>query len=167
MAQDILPSRRQFLTGRPLRPVAEFRPPWTDERSVTSRCTGCGDCIAACGERILEAGPGGLPRVHFQGGECTFCGDCAAACDEGVFLANLAEPWPVTVAMTGTCLLSAGIACRLCTDACTESALRFDLSVRPVGAIRIDADACTGCGACLSSCPSHSLALQDPRQGAA
>ena len=167
MAQDHAPSRRQFLTARPNRPAAEFRPPWTDERLLASRCTGCGGCIAACGERILEPGAGGLPRVSFNGGECTFCGACAAACDEGAFLADLAKPWPVTVVMANTCLLSAGIACGLCTDACAQTALRLDLSVRPVGAIHIDADACTGCGACLSACPNKSLALHDARQGAA
>ena len=163
-AAEFQPGRRGFLAGLKPRPAPEFRPPWTDEQSVANRCTGCGKCVQSCPEAILEAGPGGLPRLKVGTGECTFCHACADACEEGVFLADLAAPWPVTVTMAGNCLLGAGISCRLCTDACPTGALRFDLSVRPVGAIRIDAAACTGCGACLPPCPMQALALHDGRQ---
>ncbi len=159
------PARRAFLAGLRAQPKPEFRPPWTDEARVASHCTGCGDCVRACDAAILEAGPGGLPRLRVGVGECTFCHACADACDEGVFLADLAEkPWPVVVAMTGNCLLAAGITCQLCTDACPTGALRFDLSARPMGAIRINAAACNGCGACLPPCPTQAFALQDGRQ---
>lgn len=163
-AIEFQPGRRGFLAGLRPRPAPQFRPPWTDEASVSARCTGCGACIKACAAGLLAAGPGGLPRLVPGQGECTFCRACADACDEGVFLADLAAPWPVTVALSGSCLLKAGISCRLCTDACPTEALRFDLSVRPAGAIRIDAEACTGCGACLPPCPTQALGLQDGRQ---
>jgi ferredoxin-type protein NapF len=68
-------------------------------------------------------------------------------------------PAPRGVALTGHCLLHAGISCRLCTDACGTLALRFDLTARPVGAIRIDTSACTECGECLPPCPTKALTL--------
>lgn len=106
---------------------------------------------------------GGLPRIRFSGRECTFCGDCATSCTAGVFAPVAERPWPVTVELGAACLLGAGVACRLCTDACDRGALRFDQSVRPVGAIHVDADACTGCAACLPACPTASLTLRDDR----
>lgn len=161
---EFQPGRRGFLTGLRTHPRPAFRPPWTDEHSVTSRCIGCGACVKACPEDVLGSGPGGSPQFQVGKGECTFCHACADACDEGVFLADLTAPWPVVAAMEGNCLLEAGISCRVCPDACPTGALGFDITVRPVGAIRIDAAACTGCGACLPPCPMQALALRDGRQ---
>lgn len=156
------PSRRQFLTARLARPAPEFRPPWTDDPRLAARCTRCGDCAQACPQGIIDLGAG-LPRIRFDGRDCTFCGDCAAACPADAFGDVAERPWPVTVELGGGCLLPDGIACRLCTDACDRGALRFDLRVRPVGAVRIDAEACTGCAACLPVCPTASLTLHDAR----
>lgn len=156
------PSRRNFLSGRIARPAPEFRPPWTTDARIAALCTRCGDCAPACPEGIIEMADG-HPRIRLAGRECTFCGECASACTAGVFDSSQPRPWPVTVGIGADCLLAAGIACRLCTDACDRGALRFDLRVRPVGAIHVDADACTGCGACLPACPSQSLTLHDAR----
>ncbi len=155
-------TRRQFLTGRITDPAPEFRPPWTTDADVRARCTGCGDCARACGQGIVEM-VSDLPRIRFAGQECTFCGDCVSACPEDVFDKEAARPWPVTVELGAGCLLPAGIACRVCTDACDQTALRFDLRVRPVGAILVDVTACTGCAACLPACPTGSLTLRDDR----
>lgn len=159
-----MPSRRGFLTGRVARPEPQFRPPWTDEDRVQAHCTSCEACVQACPEGIIEFDSQKRPRIRFQGAECTFCADCAQACPEPVFDLTQAAPWPVTVSITDACLNAAGIACQLCTDSCDPHALRMDLSVRPVGAIQLDTDACTGCGACLANCPNDAIALNDPRQ---
>lgn len=155
-------TRRQILTGRIAKPAPQFRPPWTTEARIADLCTRCGDCAPACPQGIIEIVEG-FPRINFGGGECSFCGDCAKACTAGVFQPDLPRPWPVTVEIGASCLLGAGIACQLCTDVCDSRALRFDLRVRPVGAIFVDAEACTGCGACLPVCPSGSLLLRDDR----
>ncbi|WP_291734461.1 ferredoxin-type protein NapF [Leisingera sp. F5] len=158
------PSRRAFLTGKVARPEPEFRPPWTDEARVQAQCTGCNACVEACPQGIIEFDSHSRPRISFHGGECTFCGACAEACPQAVFDLAQPAPWPVTVEITSSCLNAAGIACQLCTDICDPRALRMDLSVRPVGAIQVDPGACTGCGACLSTCPNNAIALCDPRQ---
>lgn len=152
-------SRRGFLTGA----RAEFRPPFTTEARLARACSGCGACVKACPEGILQTGPGGLPRLKPGLGECTFCRACVTACPEDVFAEG--PPWEVTARLTGSCLLTAGISCRLCSDACPNGALRFDAFARPVGAIAIGPD-CTGCGACLIPCPQAALTLHDPRQEA-
>lgn len=120
--------------------------------------------MQACPEGIIGFDGGNRPLIRFHGGECTFCMACAESCPEPVFDLTQAAPWPVTVSITDSCLNTAGIACQLCTDSCDPQALRMDLSVRPVGAIQLDVDACTGCGACLGSCPNDAIALNDPRQ---
>ncbi|GGW34750.1 nitrate reductase [Gemmobacter lanyuensis] len=155
-------SRRQFLTGRVAKPAPEFRPPWTSELRLAQHCTACGDCAPACPEGIIEI-KDGRPRIRLNGAACSFCGACATACTAGAFDRDQPEPWPVRVEVGPSCLLAAGIACQLCTDACDSAALRIDLRVRPVGAIRIDAAACTGCGACLAVCPGAALQLRDDR----
>ncbi|MBK5935070.1 ferredoxin-type protein NapF [Rhodovulum imhoffii] len=135
------------------------RPPWTDEGRVRALCTSCGDCIAACPEAILRAGPARTPIVDFLENSCTFCRDCAAACGEGVFRDETQTPWTLTARLGAACLLRMGVSCRSCTDACDAHALRFDLRAGPVGAIHVDHDACTGCGACVGVCPAGAVTM--------
>jgi ferredoxin-type protein NapF len=158
-------TRRNFLRGRARAEAPPFRPPWTDDARVLERCTGCNACVAACPETILGL-DGGRPVVVLAGGACTFCGACAEACDAGVFEPGRAPAWDVEATIGADCLLARGVSCQLCTDICPEAALALDLSHRPVGRIRVDTAACTGCGACLAACPSAAIALRD-RRGAA
>lgn len=154
------PSRSAFL-GR----TAPMRPPGTDETRIRAHCTSCGECIRACPEAILIPGPARTPVVDFSRGGCTFCNACSEACDEAVFDDRSEQPWGQIAVIGEGCLLTAGISCQTCTDACDAEALTFDLSVRPVGAVRIDASGCTGCGFCLSACPVSAIKIS-PDQGA-
>jgi len=45
------------------------------------RCTGCGDCVAACpsGALELQAGHAVLARPE----DCAYCGDCETLCPQG------------------------------------------------------------------------------------
>ncbi|MBK0326723.1 ferredoxin-type protein NapF [Rhodobacteraceae bacterium F11138] len=166
MPADASPAltRRAFLTSRAKSEKPAFRPPWSDEPSVATHCTGCSDCITACPQGILINDSAGRPQVVLNGGECTFCAACATACAEPVFDLTQPDPWPVHAHIGGACLLAAGISCQLCTDLCDATALRMDLAIRPVGAIHVDSQACTGCGACLAACPTQAIALVDARQ---
>lgn len=136
------------------------RPPWSSEPSIRNACTSCGACIRKCPEAILRAGPAGTPIVDFSLGACTFCKACVDACPEPVFdLA--AAPWNLTSEIGSSCLLNAGVSCRSCTDACDTSALRFDLRAGKAGKIVVEEKACTGCGACLATCPVGAIALAE------
>lgn len=56
------------------------------------------------------------------------------------------------------CLTLSGVMCESCADICEQRAIRF---VRR-GAIKqplIDADACSGCGECLSVCPADAISI--------
>ncbi|HEY6815314.1 MAG TPA: ferredoxin-type protein NapF, partial [Croceibacterium sp.] len=122
-------------------------------------CTGCGDCIAACPERVLAPGEGGFPTFDPALGECLFCGECVTACESRALdPLRLDRPWQLEAAVSAGCLARNGVTCFACRDACGESAIRF----RPAlgGAVpEIDAARCTGCGACVGPCPVTAISL--------
>jgi ferredoxin-type protein NapF len=124
----------------------------------TRGCTRCSDCITACPERILISGSGGFPEIDFTSGACTFCGACADACAGGALVRVAGEPpWHRIAAIGNSCLVTRGVSCRVCEDACDAGAIRFSPAsrARPV----IDAVLCTGCGACVRPCPVQTLTV--------
>ncbi|MDX1593094.1 MAG: ferredoxin-type protein NapF [Gammaproteobacteria bacterium] len=158
-------SRRAFLTAGTRRLSLPARPPWSvDEARFVSGCTRCEACITACPERILVRGDGGFPEVDFRRGGCTFCGDCARACPEPLFArpGGGTAPWALRADVGEACLGRAGVVCELCRDACDARALRFVAGRRRLTAPSLDADRCTGCGACVSACPPGALEVTVP-----
>ncbi|WP_162933089.1 ferredoxin-type protein NapF [Roseovarius sp. EL26] len=152
-------NRRDLFRGA-LRPVKGVNlPPWVSPTSL-ARCDGCNDCVTACPEDILKLDDRGHPVVDFSNTGCTFCGDCANACPQDVFLHTSEPAWEVQLVVSDKCLLENGISCQLCTDFCDYDALSFDLSCRPVGALKVEQDSCTGCGMCIGACPVAALSLK-------
>lgn len=149
--------------GRSGRVPQTLRPPWTDETRIRDNCTSCGACIKTCPESILVTARAGTPAIELNGGACTFCGDCAAACDEPVFRSTDETPWTIIAAIGSSCLLHQGVTCQSCTDACDVAALSFSFASGPAGAISLDSDLCTGCGACLGVCPVSAIQLTFPQ----
>ncbi|MGY1410086.1 MULTISPECIES: ferredoxin-type protein NapF [unclassified Luteimonas] len=155
--------RRSLLRGR-LRDAPVLRPPWAfDESRFADACTGCGDCISACPEQVLVRGAGGLPVFEPSRGECSFCGDCAAACRVGLFAQSDQAPWTLRALVGDSCLAANGVVCFSCRDACGASAIRF-APARTVPVPEILADRCTGCGACVSGCPTAAISLTAKRE---
>ncbi len=166
-------SRRGFLSGKIATPPP-LRPPWSvAEYRFVELCTSCGDCTVACTEGLLRLGDDKRPKVDFRkGGKdgCTFCGDCAAACPSGAItgLNKLAErpaPWHLRIDINSNCLAYRGIECRSCGDRCSPDALLFRPRAGGVSIPEIDAETCTGCGACFGACPVEAInisSLDDP-----
>jgi ferredoxin-type protein NapF len=130
------------------------------EARFTDACTRCGDCERACPQRILVRGDGGFPEVDFRRGECTFCGRCVEACVAEAFVSRAQPPWLAFAGVAADCLARRGVVCQTCGDACEARALRFQhKSGHRVPVPVIDAAVCTGCGACVASCPVNAIGM--------
>ena len=152
------PARRAFLRGRP-RVRAENRPPWAlAEAEFIAVCTRCNACLDACPTHILVAGDAAYPTVDFQRGECTFCGACRAACTPGA-LREQALPWPYKARIGASCLPQQGVECRVCGDFCDPRAIRFTPRLGGSPWPEVDAERCTGCGACVAPCPAGAIRI--------
>ncbi len=109
------------------------------------------------------AGDGGYPEVSFRDGACTFCGLCEAACKPKALQRVEGEaPWHRVAVVASECLSHRGVECRLCGDACDESALKFPPRLGGVALPVVDPLRCTGCGACVAPCPVSAMAVQPP-----
>ena len=151
-------SRRAFfgLRSRRAGPDA-IRPPWSLEATLIDHCTRCGDCVAACPEKILHLDAAGLPEVDFSAGACTFCGDCARICAAPVFDLARTPAWQVEISVSDQCLPKRGILCESCRDICIDGAIGFTRAPGQAPVPRISESACTGCGACLAVCPAGAI----------
>ena len=155
-------SRRALFGGVWRGGVQPVRPPWTpSEAEFTDRCTGCGDCIAACPQKILVGGRAGYPVVDFSRGACDFCGACADSCPESLFADRENTPWKVKARVGADCLSARGVTCRVCAEWCDARAVGFRLDVGGRAYPEISGTACTGCGECVAVCPANAIAMEE------
>lgn len=162
---EIVLSKREFLFGRKALVEQSIPPPWA--QNIHQSCTQCGDCLDACSENILTLDAMNFPKVDFSLGECTFCGECADVCNDSVFLDRdgpAVTPWDLAVSVSKQCLLESKVYCRSCGDACPEGAIKFKLELASVTHIKINHELCSGCGACVASCPKDAVSIQNTRQ---
>lgn len=155
-------NRRQFLSGDVAGRRKALRPPWAlSEAAFVARCTGCGDCVAACPARILLTDRAGFAAVDFSRGECDFCGACVAACPATALQRNPGDaPWHLVARIDHErCLGGGNVECRRCAEPCVSGALRVRLRIGGFSAPEIDATRCTGCGACYAVCPVQAVSL--------
>ena len=160
MTQGINQSRRNLFSRRKTNLI---RPPWSkSEQAFTDNCTRCDKCITACDTQIIKRGEGGFPEIDFSNDECTFCKKCVEVCPEPVFDSSTELPWTIIATIKDSCLTDKGVWCQSCKDACDPRAISFVMAVGQVPKPIIDTNACTGCGACVSPCPSDAIALAAP-----
>ncbi len=152
-------ARRNLLRGRTRAEPAPLRPPYATNTSVMDACTRCGACVAACPDGIVVRGDGGFPEVDFSRGECTFCADCAQACPAPVFDLTALRPWDLLAVIGEGCLTGQGVVCQSCREACPERAIAFQIASGRVPRPFVETASCTGCGACVSRCPTDAIVV--------
>ncbi len=161
-------SRREFFKSfvAPLRPAKEeesprvVRPPYGLSESLSqSECPSCESkaCVTSCEEKIILIADDGTAVLNFAKSGCTFCDECAAVCDLGVLSLEHEEyksklNADFTISFKG-CVAHNGVICFSCKEPCIDDAIMFNGMFNPV----IDMDRCTGCGFCISVCPTDAI----------
>ncbi len=153
-------SRRAFLRGA--FNEAPVPRPFGADAGFVERCSKCGDCVAACPEAVLTPDRDGFPVFEPALGACTFCGACIDACETGALVEGGAWRWQAFAG--AACLSMNGVQCRACQDHCDALAIGFRLLPGGRSRPQIDAEACTGCGACVAPCPVGAIGLRQPKQ---
>ncbi|MDR0806509.1 MAG: ferredoxin-type protein NapF [Enterobacteriaceae bacterium] len=151
-------SRRNLLRGQWHR-SSTIRAPWSiAEEQFTDLCSRCHACVDACETGVLIASSQqAFPEIDFQRAECTFCGRCAEVCPEPVFRPIDTPAWQRVASIGQSCLMNQGVTCRSCQDECETGAIKFQLRLGTTAQPVLDMASCTGCGACIRSCPVQAI----------
>lgn len=165
--QNISLSRRNLLRGKfsaaqgSLTSQTAVRLPWSiSEQHFTDHCSRCNDCINACPQNIIVKGSGGFPEINFALGECTFCQDCVVSCNVPLFTdIATTTPWPYKAVINDKCLAQNNVHCQSCQDSCEPYAIKFAPRLGGVSQPKIELLDCTGCGGCVSICPTNAISI--------
>jgi len=160
-------NRRDFFKSftKPLRqakedPLLLVRPPYGKYESLfQNKCPSCEvkSCVTSCDEKIIFIADDGTPTLSFKQNGCTFCDECALACDERVLSlenSHTAEQLNALFRISlEDCVAHHGVICSSCKEPCIDDAILFNGMFAPV----IDENRCTGCGFCMSRCPTQAI----------
>lgn len=151
---------------RPARSVPVTPPGSQSVRAFAARCTGCQLCVTACPHQALQAfdtGPGMLqPSLSFEHGYCRVnCVACTDVCPTGAIQPLTSSRKSAlqigrAVVRPERCIITTdGVPCTACSRNCPAGAIRLVGDPRMPA---VDAERCTGCGACEYYCPSRPYA---------
>lgn len=161
------PSRRFFLRGKLTTPpqARPPRPPWSGESDAlfVQKCTRCLACVDVCPTSVLVVGDGGFPEVSFQSNGCDECGKCVEACKPQALKRSTDAPWSWRAHMGTACLAQKQVECRVCGEFCDHQAIRFKPQLGGIATPEVQMASCTGCGHCVSTCPTHAIQMKTPR----
>lgn len=162
-------ARRSFLRGHFSKPpqTRPPRPPWAVDNDVlfVEKCTRCAECITSCPTSVLKMGDGGFPEVSFQLNGCDLCGKCAQVCQPKALIQAPSMPaWPWIAEISTACLAQQQVECRVCGEFCDQQAIRFKPLLGGVSPPQVQSVNCTGCGHCVSKCPTQAIQMKDPKK---
>jgi len=163
-------SRRDFFTAlrKPVDKMQQkelfvVRPPYAkSEEAFCTLCVTCESkaCVNVCEEEIILIHADGTPMLNFTKKGCTFCEACANACAIDVLSLENQHTSEVInakfVISTEACVAHHDVICFACKEPCIDDAILFNGLFNPV----IDMDLCTGCGFCLSRCPTKAISYE-------
>jgi ferredoxin-type protein NapF len=160
-------ARRLFLRGKFSTASAHPapRPPWAieDPTRFLQTCTRCSECVSVCPTTILKMGDGGYPEVSFASNGCDVCGQCADVCQpQALQRKPHALAWSWRAHISKACLAQQQVECRVCGEFCDARAIRFKPQLGGVSMPEVQRDLCTGCGHCVSKCPTQAIAMKTP-----
>ncbi|WP_456400025.1 ferredoxin-type protein NapF [Persephonella sp.] len=139
-----------------------IRPPYLIDNPDFSICSECeGNCVTVCEEKIIHRSEDGSPYLIFNSGGCTFCERCGVECPEGI-LSIEKESKKIDIKVTidfEKCMAWKKTMCFACKEPCIEDAIVFSGLFNP----QIIPDKCTGCGFCLSVCPTNAVKVEIPQ----
>ncbi len=135
-----------------------LRPPYHKDISLfLSQCPLCQTqaCVADCEEEIIVIQADKTPTLNFKNKGCTFCEACAKACELNVLdIDSGQEQINANFYIDSKrCIAHFGTICSACLEPCIDDAIIFNGMFNPV----IDDNRCTGCGFCMSRCPSGAI----------
>lgn len=165
-ASPIAALTRKF---EPERAVAVVPPGAQSVQQLSARCTGCQLCVSACPNQVLRGtdhGSGMLqPTMAFERGYCRVnCVTCAEVCPAGAI--RPITPAQKSSMQIGRAVINLGrcitvtdkVTCTACAKICPPRVINLvgpeDVPKKPV----VDAERCTGCGACEYVCPARPFA---------
>ena len=170
MEKLVNPKRRNLFGGK-IRQKKHLRLPWvSDNQTFIDQCNQCGDCLAACENKIIVKDEQGYPKIDFSLGECSFCQKCIKSCAQDFFV-NVPTSttnddkekmaWPISFNINEQCLAKNQIYCQSCQDACQPQAIIFSHligeEIKAIPEPKLNITDCNQCGACISACPQQAI----------
>ena len=149
--------RRSFFRRVKTSPFKSFiHPPYFKNKDDFLKCYECEskDCLNACNEKIIKI-ENEMPILDFRNSGCTFCDDCAVECKIGVLKPEYKKN-KINAEMIinpNKCIAWNQTICFSCQDICEEYAIIYKGMFNPL----IDLEKCTGCGFCISVCPTDAI----------